>query len=351
MITIDARWYRASGIGTYIRNLVPRLIAQMPDERFALLGDPTDLNAYQSARVEVVPFVTKMYSLRKIPIPRETSLYFSPHYTIPLTYAGPMVVTVNDVLHLARPEFAPGFAKRIYAKAMFTAVKYSASRVICISEFSADELRQRTDIKATVIHDGVGQEWFGEHPRQLERPYIIYVGNVKPHKNLKRLIAAYRVIATETLMRGRPPFDLVIVGKRDGFITGERFDQTPGVTFTGYVSDRELMGWVQHAKALVFPSLYEGFGLPPLEAMACGCPAVVSKIGPMPEICGDAAVYCDPLDVDSIAAAIKEAIRCTWRYRDRGIARARMFSWDKCAAKTCAVFREVMIEGGRAVHV
>jgi len=146
------------------------------------------------------------------------------------------------------------------------------------------------------------------------------------------------------------PHDLVIVGQKEGFITGDRKVESGAaelggrVKFTGLVDDALLKRYVACADALVLPSFYEGFGFPPLEAMACGCPAIVSDRASLPEICGDAALYCNPDDVEDIAArmlevATNEALRA--QLRERGLARARQFTWDRCASETLAVIERL----------
>lgn len=335
MITIDARWYRSSGIGTYVKNIVPHLIERLPG-RFSLIGSPADLISLASERVTIIPAPTKMYSMRRIPVPSETKLFFAPHYPIPLSYRGPLLTTIHDVCHLAMPELFPGLAKHMYALAMLYAVRVKSSRIICVSQFSADELKRHVGADSTVIYNGVSADWFDVRAvRPHHAPYLVYVGNVKPHKNVGGLVAAYQSI------RGRIPHDLVIIGQREGFITGDDIADAPGIHFTGRLSDDELRGWVKHADALVFPSFYEGFGLPPLEAMACGCPVVVSNCSSMPEICRDAAIYCDPGNPEDIAARIMEAIGRS-DLKEKGRARAQQFSWKTCADKTTEVVNEIL---------
>jgi glycosyltransferase involved in cell wall biosynthesis len=147
------------------------------------------------------------------------------------------------------------------------------------------------------------------------------------------------------------PHDLVVVGKKEGFITNEdRADAEAGflrdrVRFTGYIDDKSLRQYFTHADVLVFPSLYEGFGLPPLEAMAAGCPVIVSDIPSLAEVCGDAALYCDPRNPAHIADTIKRLIDnppLQEELRERGQSRARQFTYEKCAQETVAVIEGVL---------
>jgi glycosyltransferase involved in cell wall biosynthesis len=193
---------------------------------------------------------------------------------------------------------------------MFEAVARKAKRVICVSDFTAKEFCKYTDVdknKIKVVHNGVDESWFNiksNNIRPIKEPYYIYVGNIKPHKNLVRLINAYR------LVKNRIKQKLVLVGKKDGFITGIDNINTlikgleDRIIFTGYLDDKTLQYYVVNADAMIFPSLYEGFGLPPLEAMACGCPVLASAIPPIKEVCCDNVQYFNPYDVRNIAHAM-----------------------------------------------
>ena len=357
-ITIDTRMINSSGIGTYIRNLVPKIISAFPDVKFNLLGNRQDIIQYQWSHVENVDILNCLSPIYSIAeqiglsqkIPKDTTLFWSPHYNIPLLYHGTLMVTVHDVFHLAMPQFVKGWHKRLYAKGMFSALKHKADAIICISHFTADELQRLTGInsgKIKIIHNGISETWFNIEKK--ERPhsnhYLLYAGNVKPHKNLARLIEAFKSLA------GKIPHDFVIVGKKEGFITGDVVVEKKAaelgnrVHFTGYVDEDLLKQYVVHSDAMVFPSLYEGFGLPPLEAMACGCPVVVSNAASLPEVCGDAAYYVDPYNVESIAEGIYKVLTDeTLRQSliQKGIERAKLFSWEKSAKEYISVFEEVL---------
>lgn len=353
MITIDARWLNASGIGTYLRHVVPGIVAAFPEYRFVLLGnieEVEELELRSDAKVDVIPASSKMYSIseqieifRKIP--KDTGLYFAPHYNIPLAYRGKMLVTVYDLFHLAMPHLVGGFHKRLYARFMFDAVRRRADAILTISRFTRDELIRYTGVgrqQIYPIHLGVDESWF-EVPsagNPYGKPYLLYVGNIKPHKNLGALIKAFEALAEDI------PHDLVLLGKREGFITGDSSSVLEArklrgrVYFTGRVEDATLKQYVLHADALVFPSLYEGFGLPPVEAMAAGCPVISSNAASLPEICGDAVLYCDPYNPADIASKIRllmgdEELRS--ELRARGSVRARRFTWEACITTTCGV--------------
>jgi glycosyltransferase involved in cell wall biosynthesis len=285
-------------------------------------------------------------------IPRHTDLFFSPYYTIPLLYRGPLAVTVHDMSHLVVPEIVCNTKKRVYARMMFRALRRRASLIFTVSDFSKSELirltagRRQDNIITT--HLGVSPEWYqaSELAPVRQRPYFVCVGNVKPYKNIGRLVDAFLKI------RHRICHDLVIIGQSAGLITGESkefFERVreggTRIQMPGFVSHQELMSLVAHADALVMPSLYEGFGLPPLEGMAAGVPVAVAGVASLPEVCGDAAVYFDPLDVDDISnklieLASDQALR--ERIAELGVRRSRRFSWESCSEATSNALRKVL---------
>jgi glycosyltransferase involved in cell wall biosynthesis len=178
--------------------------------------------------------------------------------------------------------------------------------------------------------------------------YLLFVGTIEPRKNLTRLLAAFETIHTEGLSDG-----LVIVGRR-GWLYGDffaRLERSPvrgAVLFPGYVPDEDLPAIYAGAQALVFPSLYEGFGLPVLEAMACGIPVAASSASSIPEVGGEAALYFDPTDTGGITATIRRLLRdadLQDSMRTQGLAHATRFSWNLAATKTKAVYN-VVLEGG-----
>jgi glycosyltransferase involved in cell wall biosynthesis len=357
-IVVDVRMVGSSGIGTYVGNLVPRIMRARAAWRYCLLGSPAALKAHgwdRLADVEIIEFLPRVYSLDEQlrlvrSIPRGADLFWAPHYNVPIFYSGKLLVTVHDVAHLAVPQFFRGLHKRLYARTMFAMVRHKADRVICVSQFTKDEMARLVGMsraRMEVVHLGVDEGWFrlqpGDSPRP--RPYILYVGNVKPHKNLRVLLDAFRQILTKT------SHDLVIAGETDGFRTSDRGtmraaeDLSDRVIFTGRIGDEELRQLIVNAGALVLPSLYEGFGLPPLEAMACGCPAVVSTSASLPEICGSAALYFDPYDERDVAEKVLSVIHdATLRenLREQGRRRAREFSWDKTTQATIRIIDEML---------
>lgn len=358
MISVDARMLSHSGIGTYLVNLLPSIIAALPSQRVSLLGDPEKIRAVLSLeepRVTLIPCSANIYSVQEqleLPrlIPKESKLFWSPHYNIPMFYRGPLLVTIHDMFHLAMPQYVGGWHKRAYARLLFTRLRQQANHILTVSEFSKQEILRLTssgEQPITVTHLGVDEGWSNVAKGQPlhERPYIIFVGNVKPHKNVRGLLEAFSLIYKEI------PHDLVIAGKREGFVTGDeavaKQAETLGqrVVFTGYVSDENLKKYVVGASTLVLPSFYEGFGLPPLEAMACGCPVIVSNAASLPEVCGDAALYVDPNNPQDIAATIRRLLGdevLQHQLKQKGLECVKLFSWDKCAMETLQVIETLL---------
>ena len=358
-ITVDARMVNASGIGTYLSNLLPRILASRPDWHFTLLGIPAELNEYGWARaphVTIMPCDALIYGIGEqiqlaSRIPGDTDLMWSPHYNIPLAYRGRLLVSIHDVCHVALPQLVKGVHRRAYTRVMLSQVRRRASRILFPSAFTASEFRRlvgETGSRSATVPYAVSPRWFEvtPQPRPHPRPYLVFVGNVKPHKNLATLIQAFGRIA------GSIPHDLVVVGKQAGFITGDSpavaiaNDLGDRVHFTGKVPAETLEQFVVNADALVLPSLYEGFGLPPLEAMACGCPTVVSRAASLPEMCGDAALYFEPLNVDQLASTLLRLLsseELRQDLRQRGRRQAARYSWDRCAEQTLGFLEQLAL--------
>jgi len=357
LVAVDARMVEASGIGTYLRNVLRRLVAGGPEWRLALLGDPEVLarHAWSAAPgVQVIAHRAPVYGLRQQILPAAArrlapDLLWVPHYNMPLAWRGRLLVTVHDLAHLALPEVFGRGARRAYACLTFAAVRRRAAGLLYVSRFTRNEFHRLVGAPRGaewVVPNGVDPAWFEvEAPVAGERPYFIYVGNVKPHKNLGRLLEAFSTLV------GEIPHDLVLAGRRRGFLTGDpevaRRAESLGerVRFAGFLAADQLRRTVAGASALVLPSLYEGFGLPAIEAMACGRPVLAANAGALPEVCGDAALYCDPRDPVDIAAGLRRLAtdpELAARLAAAGPPRARRFSWDDTAAAVAVAIRQLV---------
>ncbi|TWR25676.1 glycosyltransferase family 4 protein [Mucilaginibacter achroorhodeus] len=349
-----------SGIGTYLRMLLPAIISKF---EVTLLGDPSLLGSYYP-NVAVVDFPASIYSISEqlkyrkvIPV---CDLFWSPHYNAPLmpVKALKRVVTIHDVFHLA---FASQLSlkQKIYAKLAFNLVSKLSNRIVTVSHFSKQEILKFIKVdqsKINVIHNGVEQQAKLvdvnnlKAKYQLPDNYILFVGNVKPHKNLKNLANAY--LALPKALQDR--YKLLVVGKKDGFITGDDnlFDMissnqalSDNLHFTGYVDNDDMATIYNNAAVFVFPSLYEGFGLPPLEAMVNKCAVLASEIPVLHEVCGEAAVYFDPENAEDIASKIEWILNNDQERETliaKGAERVKLFDWQQSAQKHIELFNQLI---------
>jgi glycosyltransferase involved in cell wall biosynthesis len=260
----------------------------------------------------------------------------APNCFLPLRRPCPGVVTIHD---LAFEAFPDDFASRTRAKYRWLAPRAarSAERVICCSAFTRDDVCERYGVdpeRVRVIGLAPSLARGGAPPPA--GPYLLGVGDLRAKKNWRRLVGAWRALRAEGA-----PHRLVIAGVDAG--EGPALRAAAGgepLELPGYVDDERLDALMQGADALVHPSLYEGFGLVVVEAMARGTPVAAARGTSLPEAGGDAAVYFDPLDQDGIAAAVQETLRNAAALRERGLARAAELSWDRTAAETAAVYAE-----------
>jgi glycosyltransferase involved in cell wall biosynthesis len=230
-------------------------------------------------------------------------------------------------------------AFRLWYTALFSCLARRARVVCTVSKFSAAELNRFVGARLDSLHVIYPS---GEHIVRappdtgvnarlglLGRRYVLAVGSLVPNKNLRGVLAAFKLL-------GEPDIRIVAVGGSNNRIFPEFELEGNTLVRTGYVADAELRALYEGAECLVFPSFYEGFGLPPLEAMHCGCPVIVANRAAMPEICGDAALYCDPSDPQDIARSIRRVLTSTSLREDlqeAGYARARMFTWLRATAQ------------------
>jgi glycosyltransferase involved in cell wall biosynthesis len=365
-IGIDARKLHDFGIGTYIRNLLRQLARMDRQTEFVLLCRPEDREALDrlGENFRAVVETAGNYSIAeqaKIPwaLRREgVTLFHAPHYVLPPLVHCKSVVTIHDCIHLMFPQYLPNrFAYR-YAKASIDLAARRATRVMTVSESSKRDIIRFFDTdpqKIDVIYNAYDDR-FAIDPReedvvrvseryQLQSEFVLYAGNVKPHKNLERLIEAFYLVRK----RGLDHLKLVLIGDEISKYTALRravhqYQLHKYVRFLGYLPEETLAVMYRLAGVFVFPSLYEGFGLPPLEAMASGTPVVTSNVSSLPEVAGDAAVLVDPYDPSAIADGIHRVLTDEQLRRDlrhRGVARAGQFSWEQSVRRVRAIYDEV----------
>lgn len=283
---------------------------------------------------------------------RKYDIYFEPRF-IPLDIRSKKIVTtVHDFSFHLYPEWHPRERIAYLSKNFFKRIE-KADLIITVSRYierEALELLKGKDLRIVTIYNGCNHALFNPPKRAEEKKanllgnYILFVGSIEPRKNLLGLLKAYLLLPEYM----KKDFQLLLIGYR-GWGNQEileQMDQLKGrVNYLGYLSGEELAALYRGASCLVFPSFYEGFGLPPLEAMACGCPVIVSKIASLPEVCGDAGYYVDPYRVESIAEGIYQVLTdesLRQSLIEKGPLRARLFSWEKSAREHLKVFEEVL---------
>jgi len=361
-IGIDARKLHDFGIGTYIRNLLRQLARMDRRTEFVILCRPEDretLAALGENFRAVVESAGNYSAKEQVTIPlalmREgVTLFHAPHYVLPPLVRCTSVVTIHDCIHLMFPQYLPNRFAYWYARTSIGLAARRATRIMTVSESSKRDILKFVDTepgKIDVIYNAY-DERFAIDPReedvvrvreryQLESEFVLYAGNVKPHKNLERLIEAFHLVRK----RGLEYLKLVLIGDEISKYTALRravhhHQLHKYVRFLGYLPEETLAVMYRLAGVFVFPSLYEGFGLPPLEAMASGTPVVTSNVSSLPEVAGDAAVLVDPYDPRAIADGIYQVLTDEQLRRDlrrKGVARAGMFSWEQSVRRIRAI--------------
>jgi glycosyltransferase involved in cell wall biosynthesis len=365
-IGIDARKLHDFGIGTYIRNLLRHLARLDGQTDFVILCRPEDRDALAAVgeNFRPVPETSGNYSIAEqftIPwaLKREAvTLFHAPHYVLPPLVRCRSVVTIHDCIHLMFPQYLPNRMAFSYAKWSISQATKCATRVMTVSESSKRDILRFVDIepdKIDVIYNAY-DERFAVEPLeddvvrvreryQLHDEFVLYAGNVKPHKNLERLIEAFHLVRT----RGLDRLKLVLIGDEISKYTALRravhqHQLHKYVRFLGFVPEQTLAVMYRLAGIFVFPSLYEGFGLPPLEAMASGTPVVTSNVSSLPEVAGDAAILVDPYDPQAIADGIYSVLTDERLRREmvhKGIARAGQSSWEQSVRRVRQIYGEV----------
>jgi len=391
-IGIDARFYGpiGKGLGRYTQEIVDNILnidapassAQVKNKYIIFLRKENfnDLTI-DSPRVKKVLADVRWYSLaEQIKMPwliwrEHLDLIHFPHFNVPIFCPTKFVVTIHDLILTKFPTLrATTLSPVIYKiknwayKAVIWLAVRRAKKIIAVSQFTKNDVARQFKVKLEkiiVTYEGVANLAKGRDSLfavkfndkkmllsyNISSPFLLYVGNAYPHKNLEGLIRVFT-----KLNKTQPKLRLVLVGKEDYFykqvknyaiqlgLWQEDNPDSP-ILFPGYVPDAELEVLFKQAIAYVFPSFYEGFGLPPLEAMAKGCPVVSSNRASMPEILGKAAVYFDPKDEKAMQSQIERVIKNKDLRQDlikKGYRQVKKYSWWECARKTLEVYSEAL---------
>ena len=362
-IGIDARLWQETGVGRYIRALVENLAVVDKQNNYTLFLKSQSWNVvklpnsrWQKIKADVSWHTLNEQILMPIIYKRaRLDLLHIPYFAVPVFTSVPFVVTIHD---LTISHFATGKAttkplplyamKQMGYRLVLAAAVKRAVRVITVSRTVKSELLGKyrlAEDKVIAIYEAGTLEAQAE-VAELTTPekFILYVGNAHPHKNLDRLVEAYKL-----LQRSHPQLKLVLIGREDYFYRQlKKYSQelgVSGVIFPGEADNGELAFWYKRALAFIFPSLSEGFGIPGLEAMSLGCPVVASNIAVFKEIYGDAAVYTNPYDPEDLAKTINNLIENTIIRSNLvtlGQQRAKNFSWKQMAERTMSVYENCL---------
>ncbi|MCF7830908.1 glycosyltransferase family 4 protein [Candidatus Gracilibacteria bacterium] len=367
-IGIDARMFSKSftGIGRYNYELTKRLFQKREDIEWVLfMNEPEFLEFKAPRNVKKVLVNAHHYSLAEqfrflnILKKEKCDLIHFTHFNAPILYKGKFVTTIHDTLI----SFYPGkkmnswWRKLAYNKVIKHTVN-DAVRVITVSDNTKNDVIKLFNIapqKITKIWNGIGEEFYEVSDLEkktvkekfgLGKDFLLYTGNWREHKNLVRLLRAFKKV----LEKGHSPLQLVITGKSDPYYpevleTIKELELQDKVKLLGLVSEEDLVRLYNTASVYVFPSLYEGFGLPPLEAMKCGTPVVASHVSAIPEVCGDAVLYFDPENILDMAEKINLLLTDSTLQQDlvkKGYEHVKQFSWEKCASETLKIYDSVL---------
>lgn len=334
-ICIDARMGNTTGIGRYIRHVVPGLEDDFEIHLLLKAGEeiPSELKGFSYTDIP-----STFYSLKEqIYLPLKCppcDLFWSPHFNVPLRMrqAKKRLVTIHDVVFLAKPDLYP-FHKKLYARLFLNASLKKSDHVITVSEFTKQEILRLLPAdakKITSISLGVDQHAKRDvlEPKSPYGRYVLYVGNFSIHKNVERLIEAVKFFP--------PDLNLVLVGRGNIQVNSSKIYILQGR------SDSEIKTLYRQAEALVHPSLYEGFGLTILEAMALGLPVVASDQASIPEVGGEACVYVNPLSSRSIASGVDRVLAEKKKWRSLGLKQAEKFLWKNTIDKHVCVIKNLL---------
>lgn len=365
-IGIDARLWNETGVGRYIRNLIWELQHLDKENDYVLFvqkGFRTENLLVKNEKWRLIETNIRWHSIKEqLQFPQilekeKFDLIHFPYFSIPIFYKGPYLITIHDMIinhyPTGKASTLPSpiyYLKHLGYKFVIQQAAKNAKKIITVSQATKEEIVEHLHVsedKIIVTYEGVGEEINSKLKTQnlklkfKSQKYFLYVGNAYPHKNLDRLIEAFGLLVQEY-----PDAHLVLVGKEDYFY--KRLKEkvanlkiAKNVIFAGFIPEDELRLYYKNAIATILPSLMEGFGLTGLEAMQNECLVLASAIPSLKEICQDAAVYFDPLEIKDMHATIREVLRNKQKFKsfkEKGKKHVSIFSWKKMAEETLKIY-------------
>ncbi|MFY9703178.1 MAG: glycosyltransferase family 1 protein [Terriglobales bacterium] len=372
-VAIDIRRMTEFGVGTYIRNVVRTLARLDHDSNYFLIGSPEKVaefgalppNFHLEVLVGSDDTLKGTLDFRAIVRRLQCDVVHIPHlFWIPRGLNCPYIVTVHDLLeHMYGSRNTSGLRRSVHFY-LTRRVLRKAARVLAVSQFTKNEIEKLLaipDRRIEVVYNAIDERFLHGHATnadhaliaeryQVNHPFLLYAGAIRPHKNVVRIIEAFSALKNELRKEGQfPDLKLIIIG--DDLSSHPRLRRTVvrggvqhDVRFLGFVPIEVLRIFYDVAKVFVFPSLYEGFGLPPLEAMAHGTPVVTSNTSSLPEVAGNAALLVNPENVFEIQRGLQRvlldpALRA--QMKQRGYEQAQRFSWTTSVSRILEIYREV----------
>ncbi len=376
-IAIDIRRMSEFGVGTYIRNVVRTLGRLDRENTYFLIGPPPKVREIGALppNFHVVPLTAPERSVQGYREFRsalrglDCDLVHVPNlFSVPRAMPCPYIMTVHDMVeHMSRPREQSGLWRSLRWQ-LTRRVLEGAARILAVSNFTKSEIEKLFGVSAErieVVYNAIDERFLRGHASAADReliaqryqvtyPFLLYAGSISPHKNVARMIEAFSVLKTELEKdRAYPDLKLIIIGddlsgNPDLRRTVVRSGVQNDVRFLGFVPIEVLQIFYDEAKIFVFPSLYEGFGLPPMEAMAHGTPVVTSNVSSLPEVVGRAAVLVNPENVFDIMRALHRVLTddpLRARMKERGYEQAAKFSWESSVRRILEVYHQIADEG------
>ncbi len=364
-IAIDARDLATTttGVGRYLTNLLYHFPDLRPEFEFYLYSDKEISPPVQRANLQYCPLKAHRWLWKQISMPIEQNranldVFFVPSYSASIWGRAKSVVTIHDLIYTRYPKWTNRSERWRFATVVLFTARF-ADRIIAVSEATRNDILAFTNVsphKVDVVYEGVDAQFRplpiesldnARERLKLERPFILYVGTFHYRRNIPRLLQAFAY-----LKKGKKiPHQLVLSGLSnyrgsalEHWVKQQNLEQE--VRYLGYASDEDLVALYNLAEVFVYPSMYEGFGLPVLEAMACGTPVVTCNVSALPEVAGNAALLVDPFDTQDLANAIAKILTQPFLKEElvgRGTEQSRKFSWRKAAEETLDLFARAVV--------